>query len=89
MPNINSHTELASVLREVNAFENEADLRASLHELKDITGTEQVGVGIKKVLLAVGEAKQEELASNGGMGGSGMATRFAEVISQQIAAGQD
>jgi len=89
VPNINSHTELASVLREVNAFENERDLAFSLQELKDMTGTEQVGVGIKKVLLAVGEAKQEELASNGGPGGSGMASRFAEVISQQMAAGQD
>lgn len=80
VPNINTHAELASVLREVQAFENEGDLVASLNELKDITGTEEVGVGIKKVLLAVGEAKQDE---------SRAPERFAEVVAQQMAANRD
>ncbi|KAL2069972.1 hypothetical protein VTL71DRAFT_14652 [Oculimacula yallundae] len=80
VPNINTHAELAAVLREVNAFDNDSDLAESLNELRDITGTDQVGVGIKKVLLAVGEAKQEE----GNMSG-----RFAEVVAQQMAAGRD
>lgn len=80
VPNINTHQELAAVLREVNAFDNEADLAESLNELRDITGSDQVGVGIKKVLLAVGEARQEE---------GNMANRFAEVVAQQIAAGRD
>jgi vesicle-fusing ATPase len=55
VPNINTHAELASVLREVQAFDNEGDLVASLNELREYTGTEEVGVGIKKVLLAVGK----------------------------------
>lgn len=80
VPNINSHKELASVLREVEAFDSESDLAESLNELRDITGTDQVGIGIKKVLLAVGEAKQEE---------GNMAGRFAEVVSQQMAASRD
>lgn len=80
VPNINTHAELASVLREVQAFENEGDLVASLNELKDITGSEEVGVGIKKVLLAVGEAKQDE---------SRAPERFAEVVAQQMAANRD
>lgn len=80
VPNINTHVELASVLREVQAFDNEADLAESLNELREITGTDQVGVGIKKVLLAVGEAKQEE---------GNMAGRFAEVVAQQMAASRD
>ncbi|KAH7346759.1 vesicular-fusion protein-like protein sec18 [Rhexocercosporidium sp. MPI-PUGE-AT-0058] len=80
VPNINTHAELAAVLREVNAFDNESDLAESLNELRDITGTDQVGVGIKKVLLAVGEAKQEE---------GNMAGRFAEVVAQQMAASRD
>ncbi|CZS96434.1 probable NsfA protein [Rhynchosporium graminicola] len=80
VPNINTHSELAAVLREVNAFDNDSDLTESLNELRDITGTDQVGVGIKKVLLAVGEAKQEE---------GNMAGRFAEVVAQQMAAGRD
>ncbi|PBP18300.1 vesicular-fusion protein SEC18 [Diplocarpon rosae] len=80
VPNINTYAELAAVLREVQAFDNEADLTESLNELRDITGMDQVGVGIKKVLLAVGEAKQEE---------GNMAGRFAEVVAQQIAASRD
>lgn len=48
VPNINSHKELASVLREVEAFDSESDLAESLNELRDITGTDQVGIGIKK-----------------------------------------
>jgi len=80
VPNINTHGELASVLREVQAFENEGDLAESLNELREMTGTEQVGVGIKKVLLAVGEAKQEE---------GNVVGRFAEVIAQQMQASRD
>jgi vesicle-fusing ATPase len=80
VPNVNTHSELASVLREVQAFDSDADLAQSLNELQEITGTNEVGVGIKKVLLAVGEAKQEE---------GNMAGRFAEVIAQQMAASRD
>ncbi|KHJ32245.1 putative vesicular-fusion protein sec18 [Erysiphe necator] len=80
VPNVNSHKELASILREVQAFNNDNDLVSSLNTLRDITDTDQVGIGIKKVLLAVGEAQQEEGNVTG---------RFAEVISQQIAASRD
>ncbi|KUJ15301.1 AAA-domain-containing protein [Mollisia scopiformis] len=76
VPNITSHQELASVLREVQAFEHESDLAESLNELRSITGTDEVGVGIKKVLLAVGEAKQD----------SDMSGRLAQVISEQMVA---
>jgi vesicle-fusing ATPase len=48
--------------------------------LREITGTNEVGVGIKKVLLGVGEAKQEV---------GNAANRFAEVIAQQMAASRD
>jgi len=75
IPNVNSHAELASILREVNAFDSEADLAQSLNELRDITSTDQVGVGIKKVLLGIGEARQEV---------GNVAGRFAEVMSLQM-----
>ncbi|KAK0107832.1 transport between ER and Golgi ATPase protein [Cadophora gregata f. sp. sojae] len=80
VPNINTHAELAAVLREVNAFDSESDIAESLNELRDITGSDQVGVGIKKVLLAVGEAKQEE---------GNTAGRFAEVVAQQMASSRE
>ena len=80
VPNVNTHSELASVLREVQAFDSENSLVESLNELREATGTDQVGVGIKKVLLAVGEAKQEV---------GNVESRFAEVIAQQMAASRD
>ena len=67
-------------MREVQAFDSDAELAQSLNELREITGTDQVGVGIKKVLLGIGEAKQEVGNVEG---------RFAEVIAQQMAASRD
>jgi vesicle-fusing ATPase len=80
VPSIQSHRELASVLREIGAFENNADLAESLNELGEITGTDQVGVGIKKVLTAVGQAKRDV---------NNVPSRFAEMMSQLIAASRD
>ena len=80
MPNINTHAELGAVLREVQAFENEGDLAESLNELHEMTGTNEVGLGIKKVLLALGKAKLDE---------GNMPSRFAEVIAQQMATSRD
>lgn len=64
------------MLREVQAFDNESDIAASLNELRDITGSDQIGLGIKKVLFAVGQAKQDE---------GNMVGRLAEVLSAQMA----
>jgi vesicle-fusing ATPase len=80
VPNVKSQAELASILREVQAFDSEEGLIQSLNELRERTGTNEVGVGIKKVLLGVGEAKQEV---------GNEESRFAEVIAQQIDATRD
>ena len=64
----------------MQAFDLPEGVQASLRELQEITGTDQVGVGIKKVLLGVGEAKQEQ---------GNVESRFAEVIAQQMAASRD
>jgi len=78
VPSVKSFTELATILQQTEAFGpgTEEHIRGSLNELKSITGSEQVGLGIKKVLLAIGEAQQDKENAPG---------RFAEVISQQIA----
>ena len=82
VPNVKSFTELATILQQTTAFGPSGDehIRESLNELKSITGREEVGLGIKTVLLAIGEAQQDKENAPG---------RFAEVISQQIAAGMD
>jgi vesicle-fusing ATPase len=81
VPNVNTFSELESVLREAEAFDSEQDMASSLNELAESIGTtERVGLGIKKVLLSVGEAKQDpENAS----------LRFAQIMSQQIFASAD
>ena len=82
VPSVKSFTELATILQQTEAFgpRTEEHIRGSLNELKSITGSEEVGLGIKKVLLAIGEAQQDKENAPG---------RFAEVISQQIAASMD
>lgn len=77
VPSINNFDELRNILLEINAFESEGEVNESLNELRQTTRGNEVGVGIKKVLLAVEEAKQE---------GGNVATRFADVMSQRIAA---
>jgi len=51
-----------------------------LNELRDITSTDRVGIGIKKVLLAIVEAKQDK---------GNVIGRLAEVIALQMAASVD
>ena len=79
MPNIKNHEELMAVLSEVQAFDSERDMEESLRQLRATTGSTDVGIGIKKILLAVGEAKQDV----------DPVSRFAEVVAQQMAASMD
>jgi len=58
VPNIDEYAELASVLQEKQAFDSEADLSMSLSKLRAAMG-DPVGLGIKKVLLALDNAKRE------------------------------
>jgi len=76
VPNVNTHEELASVLREVRAFDSEADLTESLNEVREITGTDEVGVGIKRVLLGVETARQSP---------EDKINRFADVMTKMMA----
>ncbi|KAG9248214.1 vesicular-fusion protein-like protein sec18 [Calycina marina] len=80
VPNIKTFSELAKILKRTDAFSSEADIVESLNELKSMTGNEEVGLGIKKVLLAIGEAQQDK---------NNIPGRFAQVISEQIGASMD
>ena len=76
VPNINTHTELATALREFGGFDREDEMVASLNELREITGTDQVGIGIKNVLTTVGQAKRDR---------ENFAGTFADMMAQQMA----
>lgn len=76
VPNVNTHQELAPILRESGAF-NEEDERRALYELGQMTGGRgEVGVGVKRVLMAIETARQD-------MDGD-LAGRFAGVVSRLV-----
>lgn len=74
VPTLKSYEELALVMRESKAFAGD-DIRYAIDEIRQITGSEDVRVGIKKVLLGIETAKQDV----------NMASRFASVIARAIA----
>jgi vesicle-fusing ATPase len=80
VPSINNHAELASVFRETQVFDHDSDLAECLNELRELTRSDTVGIGIQQVLLAVGIARQDE---------TNMVGRLAEVIAQQMATSND
>lgn len=76
VPNVNTYAELEHILRQSGVLADH-DLHRALDEIRETTGSgEKVGVGIKKVLLGIETAKQDQ----------DMAGRFAGVISKAIAA---
>lgn len=56
VPNVNSHQELAYILEQSGKFQ---DPRRAIDELRQLTGGNEVGVGIKNVLLGIETAKQD------------------------------
>ncbi|KAF2108710.1 P-loop containing nucleoside triphosphate hydrolase protein [Lophiotrema nucula] len=75
VPNVNEQQELAHILQHSGAF-SEQDQDRAIREIQDITGSREVGVGIKRILTSIETAKQD----------SDLAGRFAMVLSRDIAA---
>ncbi|TKA71986.1 hypothetical protein B0A49_07370 [Cryomyces minteri] len=75
VPNVNTHQELSHILRQSGAFSDQ-DIARSMNEIQEITGSAEVGVGIKKILTGIETAKQDD----------DLPGRFARVMSQAIAA---
>ena len=74
VPNVNTQGELANVLRESGAF-SDSDQQRAITEIEEITGSTEVGVGIKKILTGIETAKQDQDVPG----------RFARVMSRAIA----
>ncbi|CAE6996866.1 hypothetical protein P3342_000466 [Pyrenophora teres f. teres] len=75
VPNVNTQAELANVLRESGAF-SDHDQQRAISGIADITGSTEIGVGIKKILTGIETAKQDEDVPG----------RFAQFVSNAIAA---
>lgn len=75
VPNVNTKGELNNILEYSKAFSDKG--RAdTIKEIEEITGSEEIGVGIKKILTGIETAQQDQ----------DMPGRFARVIAQAIAA---
>ena len=71
-----NHNDLNHILQELRAFSPQQQNYA-LQELTELTGTKILGVGIKKIILAIETAKQDE----------DMAGRFASIMSRAVIEG--
>ncbi|KAF8428130.1 P-loop containing nucleoside triphosphate hydrolase protein [Tirmania nivea] len=60
VPNVQSHHELSYILEEVKLFPEANGQMRVLDELSQVTGTRAVNVGIKKILMGVETARQDE-----------------------------
>ena len=78
VPAVTKYEELASLIQQARAFEDDSDINASLNELRSITGSDNVGLGVKKVLNAISSAKQDTRNAP---------SLFAEIMSRKMAAG--
>lgn len=72
VPNVSGPHELSHILQKSGVFQ---EPNRAIRELREITGTENVGVGVKKVLLGIETAKQD----------SDREGRFANVIARAMA----
>jgi vesicle-fusing ATPase len=75
VPNVNSHEDLANVLKQSGVFTDKQVIMGILRELEQTSNTRDVGVGIKRVLDAITRAKQSRDAP----------ARFVEIIAEAIA----
>ncbi|KAH7410247.1 P-loop containing nucleoside triphosphate hydrolase protein [Phaeosphaeria sp. MPI-PUGE-AT-0046c] len=73
VPNVNSQRELGHILRESGAFD---DIDRAIGEIQESTGSQEIGVGIKKILTGIETAKQDQDVPG----------RFARVMSRAISA---
>ncbi|KAI9842423.1 MAG: transport between ER and Golgi ATPase protein [Sclerophora amabilis] len=74
VPNVNTHAELAHLLHDSNAF-SENDQSRAVAEIQELTRSEEVGVGVKKILLGIETARQDD----------DMPGRFASVMARAVA----
>lgn len=74
VPNVNTHQELSHILHGSRVF-TEQDSNRALSEIRSLTGSDEVGVGVKKILLGIETARQDE----------DMPGRFASVVARAVA----
>jgi vesicle-fusing ATPase len=75
VPNVNTQAELAHILQDSGVF-SDRDQQRTIEDIQEVTGSAEIGVGIKKILTAIKTAKEAQDVPG----------RFARVMSKAIAA---
>jgi vesicle-fusing ATPase len=75
IPNVRTQEELAEVLKQRGTFRDERIVRRIMGELQDVTGSAEVGVGIKTILAGLEEAVESRDPPG----------RFVEILASAIA----
>ena len=71
VPNVSRHKELAFIIEQSGVF---SDPGRAIQELREMTASDNVGVGIKKILLGIETAKQDQDRE----------ARFAQTIARAV-----
>jgi vesicle-fusing ATPase len=79
VPNVRTQQELAHVMEESGAFPNSQDIERVINELHQVTGRQEIGVGIRQILTIIQTACQDERDRAG---------RFAELMADAMADSQ-
>ncbi|GAB7351580.1 hypothetical protein MBLNU459_g2202t1 [Dothideomycetes sp. NU459] len=74
VPNVQTHAELATIMKQSGAF-SDNDVQRAIQELQDVTGSENVNVGVASILTAIQTAKQD----------ADPTSRFAEIVGEMCA----
>ena len=77
VPNVRSQSELAHIMQESGAFEQQ-DVQRAIGEIEQTVQSREIGVGVRRILLGIQTAKQDP----------DRASRFAEIMCEQIANAQ-
>ena len=75
VPSVNTYDELANVMQESGAFD-EQSMRQAMHELQENKHNSRVGVGVKRVLQDIGTAQENPVD---------MASEFARAMNKSMA----
>ena len=71
VPNVSRHKELAFIMEQSGVF---GDVGRGIQELREMTASDNVGVGVKKILLGIETAKQDQDRE----------ARFAQTIARAV-----
>ena len=76
MPNVKTADELAAIMKQSGGVFSDADVQRAVSELRDMTGSDSINVGVNHILTAVQTAKQAR---------EDVAGRFAEIVAEMHA----